>query len=207
MTADSPAPSASAEMPTLVVRDSQDRQLLCFLEQLIPLDGRDYALLTPVDTPISLVRLPRSEAEVPEEIVDWQQRGPILAVAESVLQEHNLTLVRSAATLTVTGEFEEEEEEFDDDGDEDEEDEIEEGDALEEGEEEGDLFESLLDRPFYVGEEQYDLFIPLDPFFVVAVLEGKEARLVEGEEFERIQPRLEAELERRELGDLENLED
>ena len=198
MTADSPAPSPSADMPTLVVRDSQGRQLLCFLEQLIPLKGQDYALLTPVDTPVTLVRLPQNEEEEPEEIVDWEQRAPILEVAEAVLQEHNLTLVRSAATLTVTGDFEEpdlEDEEVD--GDE----EIEEGEAIEEDEEEGDLFESLLDRPFYVGEEQYDLFVPLDPFFVVAVVEGKEARLVEGEAFARIQPLLEAELERREWAD------
>lgn len=183
-------------MPTLVVQDSQGRQLLCFLEQLVPLNGRDYALLTPVDTPVSLVRLPQSEAEEPEEIVDWAEREPILEVAESVLQEHNLSLVRSAATLTVTGDFEEPG--LDED---EEEEEIEEGELLDE-EDAGDLFESLLDRPFYVGEEQYDLFVPLDPFFVVAVLDGKQARLVEGEEFAQVQPLLEAELERRELGDL-----
>lgn len=197
MTAASQDASAPADMPTLVVQDSQGRQLLCFLEQLVPLQGRDYALLTPVDTPVSLVRLPQSEAEEPEEIVDWKQREPILEVAESVLQEHNLSLVRSAATLTVTGEFEEPG--FDEEDDE--EDEIEEGDALDD-EDAGDLFESLLDRPFYVGEEQYDLFVPLDPFFVVAVLDGKQARLVEGEDFIQVQPLLEAELERRELGEL-----
>ncbi|MFM7312512.1 MAG: DUF3727 domain-containing protein [Cyanobium sp.] len=197
MSAESPSSPASADMPTLVVRDNQGRQLLCFLEQLVPIDGSDYALLTPVDTPVSLVRLPQSDAEEPEEIVDWVQRGPILDVAESVLQEHNLSLVRSAATLTVTGDFEEPDLE-------DEEDEIEEGEVLEEDEEPGDLYESLLDRPFYVGEEQYDLFIPLDPFYVVAVLDGKQAQLVEGDDFERLQPLLEAELERRELGQLED---
>lgn len=197
MTAASQDASAPADMPTLVVQDSQGRQLLCFLEQLVPLQGRDYALLTPVDTPVSLVRLPQSEAEEPEEIVDWQERAPILEVAESVLQEHNLTLVRSAATLTVTGDFEEPGLDEEDD----EEEEIEEGDELED-EEAGDLFESLLDRPFYVGEEQYDLFVPLDPFFVVAVLDGKQARLVEGDDFAQVQPLLEAELERRELGEL-----
>lgn len=196
MTAAPQDASAPADMPTLVVQDSQGRQLLCFLEQLVPLNGRDYALLTPVDTPVSLVRLPQSEAEEPEEIVDWAEREPILEVAESVLQEHNLSLVRSAATLTVTGDFEEPG--LDED---EEEEEIEEGELLDE-EDAGDLFESLLDRPFYVGEEQYDLFVPLDPFFVVAVLDGKQARLVEGEEFAQVQPLLEAELERRELGDL-----
>jgi hypothetical protein len=198
MTDVSPVSAGSADVPTLMVRDSQGRQLLCFLEQLIPLDGRDYALLSPVDTAVALVRLPADEEEEPEEIVDWQQRGPILEVAEAVLQEHNLTLVRSAATLTVTGDFEDPDPEDDEEGEE----QIEEGEELdEEDDDAGELFESLLDRPFFVGEEQYDLFVPLDPFFVVASLEGQDARLVEGEEFERIQPRIEAELEAREWGD------
>ena len=198
MTDVSPVSAGSADVPTLMVRDSQGRQLLCFLEQLIPLDGRDYALLSPVDTAVALVRLPADEEEEPEEIVDWQQRGPILEVAEAVLQEHNLTLVRSAATLTVTGDFEDPDPEDDEEGEE----QIEEGEELDEEDyDAGELFESLLDRPFFVGEEQYDLFVPLDPFFVVASLEGQDARLVEGEEFERIQPRIEAELEAREWGD------
>lgn len=198
MTAASPVPAGSPDMPTLMVRDSQGRQLLCFLEQLIPLDGQDYALLSPVDTAVALVRLPADEEEEPEEIIDWLERAPILEVAEAVLQEHNLTLVRSAATLTVTGDFED----SDPEEDEDVEEQIEEGEDIdEEAEDAGDLFESLLDRPFFVGEEQYDLFVPLDPFFVVASLDGQDARLVEGEEFERIQPRIEAELEAREWGD------
>jgi len=198
MPPESPSTTGSGDVPTLLVNDSQGRQLLCYLEQLVPLDGHDYALLTPVDTPVSLVRLPGSEEEDPEEILDWDSRTPILDVAEAVLQEHNLTLVRSAATLTVTGDFDDDD--LDDDDEEpDEEEELEDEDGLEKDEEGGDLFESLLDRPFYVGEEQYDLFVPLDPFFVVARVQDNRATLVEGEEFERIQPRLEAELEERDL--------
>ena len=58
----------------------------------------------------------------------WDERGPILEVAEAVLQEHNLTLVRSAATLTVTGDFDEPD--LDEDDEEDEEEAIEEDEAL-----------------------------------------------------------------------------
>jgi len=54
---------------------------------------------------------------------------------------------------------------------------------------------------FLVDEVEYGLYIPLDPFFVVARINGAEARLVEGEEFERIQPRIEAEIEDREPED------
>lgn len=195
MPPDDASMTGSGDVPTLLVNDSQGRQLLCFLEQLVPLDGIDYALLTPVDTPVNLVRLPRSDDDEPEEIVDWDERVPILAVAEAVLQEHNLTLVRSAATLTVTGDFEDAG--FDEEDDE--EDLEEEEESLEEDGEPGELYESLLDRPFYVGEDQYDLFVPLDPFFVVARVAGSAATLVEGDEFASIQPRLEAELEERDL--------
>jgi len=195
MPPDDASMTGSGDVPTLLVNDSQGRQLLCYLEQLVPLDGIDYALLTPVDTPVNLVRLPRSDDDEPEEIVDWDERVPILAVAEAVLQEHNLTLVRSAATLTVTGDFED----ADFDEEDDEEDLEEEENSPEDEGEAGELYESLLDRPFYVGEDQYDLFVPLDPFFVVARVAGSAATLVEGDEFASIQPRLEAELEERDL--------
>ena len=53
----SSGPSSSGDVPTVLVKDSEGRDLLCFLEQLIPLDGHDYALLTPVDTPVCLFKL------------------------------------------------------------------------------------------------------------------------------------------------------
>ena len=91
-----------SDVPTVLVHDSRERQLLCFLEQLIPLDGHDYALLTPVDTPVCLFRL--NDDEDPELIDTIDATEPILSVADVVLQEHDLTLVRSAVTLTVSGE-------------------------------------------------------------------------------------------------------
>jgi hypothetical protein len=54
---------------------------------------------------------------------------------------------------------------------------------------------------FLVNAVEYGLYIPLDPFFVVARLDNGHAQLVEGEEFERIQPRIEAEIEEREPED------
>ncbi len=191
MTADSPAMPASGDVPTLVVHDSNGRQLLCFLEELVPLDGHDYALLTPVDTPVCLVRLAQDDDEEDEPIEELEGAEEILSIADVILQEEDLTLVRSAVTLTVSGEVDEPDpDEIDPEafeGDDDE-------------EEDSDLYE-MLGRPFWVGEEQYALFIPLDPFFVVARLNGSEAILVEGEEFERVQGRIEAELDAREQGD------
>ena len=168
-----------ADVPTVLVQDSHGRQLLCFLEQLIPLDGHDYVLLTPVDTPVCLFRL--EDDEEPELIDTIDATEPILSVADVVLQEHDLTLVRSAVTLTVSGELDEPEpDELDDEDDDD----------------DSETYELLVS--FLADEQEYGLYIPLDPFFVVARMEGGGAVLVEGEEFERVQPRIEAELDERE---------
>ncbi len=175
-------PGGPSDVPTVVVRDQRDRQLLCFLEQIIPLDGHDYALLTPVDTPVCLFRL--SDDDDPELIDTIDATEPILSVADVVLQEHDLTLVRSAVTLTVSGELDEPEPEDLDD---------------EDADDDSETYELLVS--FLADDQEYGLYIPLDPFFVVARMEGAEARLVEGEEFERVQPRIEAELEEREAVD------
>ncbi|MCT0226500.1 DUF3727 domain-containing protein [Synechococcus sp. CS-1328] len=183
MSPDGPTTPSSGDVPTVLVRDSQQRQLLCFLEQLIPLDGHDYGLLTPVDTPVCLFRLTEDETN-PDLIDTIEGNEEIFSVADVVLQEHDLTLVRSAVTLTVSGELDEPDpEEYDE----------------EEEDEDTEMYEPLIQ--FMADGQEYGLFIPLDPFFVVARMSGSEAVLVEGEEFERIQPRLEAELEEREQGD------
>ena len=187
MRSDGPNSNGSADVPTVLVRDGAGRQLLCFLEQLIPLDGHDYALLTPVDTPVCLVKIAADEDGEDEVIEELDDAGAILSVADVVLQEHDLTLVRSAVTLTVSGELEEpdpEELEEELDGEED---------------EDSDLYEMLIQ--FRAEGQEYGLFIPLDPFFVVARMQNGEGVLVEGEEFKRVQPRIEAELDERELGD------
>ncbi len=175
-----PGPNINGEVPTVLVRDDQGRDLLCFLEQLIPLDDKDYALLTPVDTPVSLFRL--IEGNDPELIETIASSEPILSVADVVLQEHDLTLVRSAVTLTVNGELDEPDpEELED----------------EETDDDSETYELLVS--FMVQEQEYGLYIPLDPFFVVARMNDGQAKLVEGEEFDQIQPRIEVELEDREL--------
>ena len=58
--------------------------------------------------------------------------------------------------------------------------------------------EAIILVSFMVKEEEYGLYIHLDPFFVVARMVDGQAELVEGEAFDRIQPRIEAELEERE---------
>ena len=170
------------EVPTLLVKDSQGSDLLCFLEQVVPLEGNEYALLTPVDTPVSLFQL--IDDQDPKLIETIEKNEPILEVADVVLQEHDLKLVRSAITLTVSGELDEPEPE-----------EIEEEDI----DDESETYELLVN--FRVDDKEYGLYIPLDPFFIVGKLEDGEVKLVEGEEFDRIQSGIEAELEERGLSE------
>ena len=89
MSAEGSNPSGSGDVPTVLVKDSQGLQLLCFLEQLIPLDGHDYALLTPVDTPVCLVRIAADEDGEDEVIEELDGAEAILSVADVVLQEHD----------------------------------------------------------------------------------------------------------------------
>ena len=170
------------EVPTLLVKDSQGSDLLCFLEQVVPLEDNEYALLTPVDTPVSLFQL--IDDQDPKLIETIEKNEPILEVADVVLQEHDLRLVRSAITLTVSGELDEPEPE-----------EIEEEDI----DDESETYELLVN--FRVDNNEYGLYIPLDPFFIVGKLEDGEVKLVEGEEFDKIQSGIEAELEERELSE------
>ena len=170
------------EVPTLLVKDSQGSDLLCFLEQVVPLEGNEYALLTPVDTPVSLFQL--IDDQDPKLIETIEKNEPILEVADVVLQEHDLKLVRSAITLTVSGELDEPEPE-----------EIEEEDI----DDESETYELLVN--FRVDSSEYGLYIPLDPFFIVGKLEDGEVKLVEGEEFDKIQSGIEAELEERGLSE------
>jgi len=176
----------SSDHPTLLVRDREGHDLLCFLEHLIPLDGQDYALLSPVDTPVSLFRL--TDDADPEPINSVTSSEPILSVADVVLQEHDLVLVRSAITLTVSGELEE--------PDQDELEELEDDDDLDE---DSETFELLVS--FMVDAQEYGLYIPLDPFLVLVRMVDGQAELLNDEELDRVQPRIEAELEEREWPD------
>lgn len=190
MSAELPSSTAAGDMETVVLKDDEGRQLVCYVEEPVQLEGNTYALLTPVDTPVCLVRLAEDEADH-EIIEDLAGAEEILSIADAVLQEHDLTLVRSAHILTVNGDIDGPDLEEDE---EDNEDDLDEPDDLEE-DEESDTYEMLLDRPFWVGEEQYALFIPLDPLFLVARLEKGGAELVSDDELERVGPLIEAAIE------------
>ena len=165
------------EAQTLILYDSNGNELFCYLEQLVSIEGEEYALLTPVDTPVSLFKI--NEKEEPELIEKIEKNEQLLKNAEAVLQEHDLRLIKSAVTLTVSGELEEpiydelEEDYIDDDS---------------------ESYELLVN--FHLLDQEYGLYIPLDPFFIVGKLQDKGAILIEDDEFDKIQPLIESELEK-----------
>jgi len=168
----------SHDAPTLLLKDSSNDELFCYLEQIVKIEGTEYALLTPVDTPVTLFKI--NEKDEPVLIEKIEKNEQILQNADAVLQEHDLTLVRSAVTLTVSGELEEPV--YDD---------------LEEDEinnDESETYELLVN--FNVFNDEYGLYVPLDPFFIVGKLVHNGAILIEDEEFDRVQPLIESELEK-----------
>ena len=165
------------EAPTLLLKDSCSNELFCYLEQIVNIEGKEYGLFTPVDTPVTLFKI--NEKEEPELIESIEKNEQILKNADAVLQEHDLTLIRSAVTLTVSGELEEPD--YDD---------LEEDDQNDDSE----TYELLVN--FNVLEEEYGLYVPLEPFFIVGKIEKESAFLIEGEEFDKIQPLIEIELEK-----------
>ena len=166
------------DAPTLLLKDSSNDELFCFLEQIVKVEGTEYALLTPVDTPVTLFKI--NEKDEPILIEKIEKNEKILQNADAVLQEHDLSLVRSAVTLTVSGELEEPV--YDDL----EEDEVNKDDS--------ETYELLVN--FNVLNDEYGLYVPLDPFFIVAKIVENGAILVEDEEFDRVQPLIESELEK-----------
>ena len=45
------------EAQTLIFRDSDGNQLFCALEDLVKIEGEEYALLSPIDTPVCLFKI------------------------------------------------------------------------------------------------------------------------------------------------------
>ena len=196
-----PDRSLSADgIPIVMVRDDAGRQLLCELLELLPIAGKDYGLLTPVDTPVCLFRCPDTDGD-PDvdgepELIEEPERCPeVLRSAEQALEAEGMVLIRSAVTLTVSTESpwdDEDPEEMDG------EDERANNDDDIDFDSNDEVYEHLLS--FQCETVTFSLYIPLQPFFVIACLgrDGGMAQLVEGAELERLQPLVQQELEERE---------
>jgi len=163
---------------SVTLTDEVGRSLTCNIEYSMNLEGQEYALLLPIDSPVEIFTWQgddTDEAAIPVE--DETEIDKIFDTARVVLQEQNLTLRRTAVTLTVVGELPEfPEDEMASDADPDEESEFE---------------ELMWLTSFYHEEQEYAIYTPLDPFFILARMndDGKPELLSE-EEFQRLEPML-----------------
>lgn len=173
--------------PTVLLTDDQGLTLPCVVEQTFDLSQREYLLLLPVDAPIEIFVWRAEEGDEEEVLMDVEEDeiDAIFPTAKAVLAEQNLTLQRTAITLTAAGELPEAEEE----------DcltlELDEWNTSEEGATE----EFQILATFFYEDEEYTLCTPLDPLLIFAnrTAQGN-LEVVTPEEFQKIRASLEEKL-------------
>jgi uncharacterized protein YrzB (UPF0473 family) len=179
----SPYPNDNEKEEEIVtLTDEKGRSLSCTIEYSIEIEEQDYVLLLPVDTPVEIFTWHDDEEDDDDAAVfveDDEEIDTIFDTAKVVLEEQNLKLQRTAVTLTVSGElpeFEDEEELIDTDDNHN---------------GESDYEELMLLARFYHEEQEYAVYTPLDPFFLLARMKSNgKAELLSDEERERIEPLL-----------------
>ncbi|HCV30175.1 MAG TPA: DUF3727 domain-containing protein, partial [Microcoleaceae bacterium UBA9251] len=91
---------------SVTLTDEVGRSLTCNIEHSMDVEGQEYALLLPIDSPVEIFTWhgdDADEAAIPVE--DETEIDKIFDTARVVLQEQNLTLRRTAVTLTVVGDL------------------------------------------------------------------------------------------------------
>jgi Protein of unknown function (DUF3727)/Protein of unknown function (DUF1292) len=169
---------------SITLTDEQGRMLDCYVEHSLLVEGQEYVLLLPVDSPVEIFAWQGDEEEEEAILVeDDATIDEIFGTAQAVLSEQNLALKNTAYALTVAGELPpvEESELF----------------TLEIEDENADLEPEQLQllATFYHEEQEYSIYTPLDPllFFARTSKSGK-PELLSPEEFRKVQPLLEEQL-------------
>ncbi|NER82660.1 MAG: DUF3727 domain-containing protein [Leptolyngbya sp. SIO1D8] len=172
--------------PTIALTDTSGRPLICQIEQTFDIEGQQYALLLPLDTPVEIFMWEEDASGETESLadIDESQIEVIFPIARAVLAEQDLMLQPTAITLTVSGEIPDPEEEdcF----------------TLEIGEEESveddlvsEAFQMLA--TFFHEEVEYTVCTPVDPLLLFAqITESGEGQVIPPEEFERLRPDIES---------------
>jgi hypothetical protein len=165
------------DAPTVVLTDETGRSLNCYVEHSIDIEGQEYVFLLPIDSPVEIFAWQEEgdeEEAIPVE--DEAEIEQIFPIARAVLQEQNLELKRTAVTLTVEGDLPEVSEE-----------DLEVADEGDSGEHE----ELQLLASFYDEEQEYAIYAPLDPFFILAKMDADgQPKLLSPEELSKIEPML-----------------
>ena len=143
------------EGSTIVLTDDTGKSLSCTVETKFKVDSTEYLLLQPVDFSVQIFAWQETDDEEETELVDVTEEeiDLIFSTAQAVLSEQNLSLRRSAYTLTVSGDLPEPTEE----------------DIIEiDTEEDGNCgdFQELAN--FYYEEQAFSVFTALDPLMFIA---------------------------------------
>jgi Protein of unknown function (DUF3727)/Protein of unknown function (DUF1292) len=169
---------------SITLTDDTGRTLECYIEHSLSVDGQDYVLLLPVDSPIEVFAWEGEDEEEEAVLVeDDETLDEIFSTAQAVLSEQNLVLKNTAYALTVAGELPavEESELF----------------TLEIEDDQTDLEPEQLQllASFYHQEQEYAIYTPLDPLlFFARIKNNGEPELLSPEEFRKVQPLLEEQL-------------
>jgi hypothetical protein len=170
---------------SVTLTDEAGRTLNCYIEHSLEVEGSEYLLLLPVDSPIEIVVWDDEDDEEEDEaqatiLEDEADIDLIFSDAQAVLAEQNLTLKRTAYTLTVSGELPP----------------VNEDEILTievgENDEEVESEEFQLLASFYHEDQEYGIYTPLDPllFFAQKNQDGQ-PELLTPEQFQKVQPLLE----------------
>lgn len=171
---------------TISLTDEDGRSLVCYVEKSIEVDGREYLLLFPIDAPVQIFAWDDDAEDEDEALFDLEddEVDEVFDTARAVLAEQNLTLNRSALTLTARGELPEANEDdvitlnldWDD-----------------QDEPSEESFQILA--KFFHEEQEYIMCTPLDPLPIFAQMDGDEhLKLLEPEEYELVRSQLEDKL-------------
>ncbi|NEO30665.1 MAG: DUF3727 domain-containing protein [Symploca sp. SIO3C6] len=175
-------PWQADDVSITTLTDEFGRSINCYLEKDLEVDGSQYLLLLPVDSPIAIVAWDDDgdDEELAQAtlIEDETEIDEIFSDAKAVLAEQDLTLNRSAFTLTVAGQLPELDEE--------------EILTVEIEDSEADSEEFQLLASFYHEQQEYGIYTPLDPllFFAQRNKQGQ-IELLSPEEFQKLRPLLE----------------
>lgn len=166
---------------TIVLTDEAGRTITCSVERYLEVENQEYVLLLPIDSPVEIF-VWEGEDEDDEEAIpveDEDEIDTLFNTAKAVLEEQNLTLKRTAVVLTVEGELPE----------------LDEADELGEvaaAEEEDGAEELQYLASFYYEEQEFAIYAPLDPCFILARLDrDNQPHLLSADELQKLEPMLE----------------
>lgn len=165
------------EPEIVTLSDEQGRSLSCSIEKVIEVDDNKYLLLQPIEPCVQIFGWEGEDDDGILADLEDNQIDLIFPTAQAVLAELNLTLQRTAFTLTVDGELPEPDE-----------------DDIFTINAEEDMVEELQELAnFYHEEQEYSVFVSLDPMiFFAKYNQAGQLEILDDADLEGLQVYLEA---------------